>query len=945
MKKMKKILALILVMGMLLVSVAVPASAQTEAVAYPNTDAFSWGINGHGPTMTAYDSVPVEKQLELAAKMGVKLYRVGISTYDQLVNIDPLVMAANSYGMDVMLCVTVPTNLTADEIGKRFGAIAKHYNFGNFGRVKYIEIFNETENLCQKEGGDLSFADGYDTAKIADMATKMKAAADAVKAVSTDFLTVVNYGYLHDPYLSLLVDAGLSFDIIDLHWYSGMETVRSQEGGLNDALSRLDSDANLKDKPVILGEIGVASTSQDIKGSETMTDELATIMQKAYNSDKVIGAIFYELLDNGEGFGFVNYDTTNGLGAVKSIYTSVQTAIGGSNDVTPSGYNYTADYPAVANCKYNNPHNTGVSLDLSSPKVSGSWSEGGRKSFEAVDITKYDYVEFDVFVESDTQYGIKFSSKNSTDNCIQINTSMNRMIIDKATWVHQVISLSEFVVGSGSPDKTQITSAYISALDSTGVDNSAHIRNLCFTKFAPEMNNIYNQPLSAGVSLEYTNSGWGEGGEKNLATSVKLNSYDYVEYDVYVRSNDNVFKYGLMFKDDKGTAATFADAQNRKSVSELGKWEHVVVPVSDFTNNGITVKTAYIGATYNTVNIVNICFTKFTPEMKNVWYQPLSAGVSLEYTNSGWGEGGDKNIATSVKLNSYDYVEYDVYVRSNDNVLKYGLMFKDDKGNVATFADTQNRKSVSELGKWEHVVVPVSDFTNNGITVKTAYIGATYNTVKIVNLAFTKFAVPEENNTYTFVAKANPNAIQQSGNVGSYVENWPIDASAAEYLEFDVFAESSNSTATLGDVLLYGEGTTKGWLLKAVGTVEANKWVHIVMPISEFSFHLKEAKYAGYTVDMSKFSNMTIGIGNCDLISVANINFTKEAPDIIWGDANGDGEVSLIDLVALKKAVANEQKLANCDFDDDGELTSEDIICIRKYLLGAISSLDPADIA
>ncbi len=126
MNTVKKILALVLVLGLLLVSVAVPVAAEEGTALYPNTENFSWGVNGHG-AYGSYDSVSVSQQIALAAKLGAKLYRVDIAAIADLERIDDVVMTANSYGMDVMLCMTCdqPNASTIAAAGGKYHAVGK----------------------------------------------------------------------------------------------------------------------------------------------------------------------------------------------------------------------------------------------------------------------------------------------------------------------------------------------------------------------------------------------------------------------------------------------------------------------------------------------------------------------------------------------------------------------------------------------------------------------------------------------------------------------------------------------------------------------------------------------------------------------------------------------------------------------------------------------------
>ena len=78
-----------------------------------------------------------------------------------------------------------------------------------------------------------------------------------------------------------------------------------------------------------------------------------------------------------------------------------------------------------------------------------------------------------------------------------------------------------------------------------------------------------------------------------------------------------------------------------------------------------------------------------------------------------------------------------------------------------------------------------------------------------------------------------------------------------------------------------------------------------------------------------------------------DIRFTRPAPtsgyfesieDIVVGDINLDGNVDVIDLVALKKNVVNGNgNLEINDLNSDNKVDADDLVLLRKYLVGAIN--------
>ena len=67
--------------------------------------------------------------------------------------------------------------------------------------------------------------------------------------------------------------------------------------------------------------------------------------------------------------------------------------------------------------------------------------------------------------------------------------------------------------------------------------------------------------------------------------------------------------------------------------------------------------------------------------------------------------------------------------------------------------------------------------------------------------------------------------------------------------------------------------------------------------------------------------------------------FTSTA--ILWGDANGDGEITTKDVVLLRRFLANfddetgtstVEIAIGADVNGDGEITTKDVVLLRRYL-------------
>jgi len=92
--------------------------------------------------------------------------------------------------------------------------------------------------------------------------------------------------------------------------------------------------------------------------------------------------------------------------------------------------------------------------------------------------------------------------------------------------------------------------------------------------------------------------------------------------------------------------------------------------------------------------------------------------------------------------------------------------------------------------------------------------------------------------------------------------------------------------------------------------------------------------------------------GNTDTVTVIVTEVTtattteEPATDILWGDVNVDGQVRSNDMLLLKKyllglADVTDQGLLNADVTHDGSVKSNDLLKLKKFLLGLIDDLGP----
>ena len=86
-------------------------------------------------------------------------------------------------------------------------------------------------------------------------------------------------------------------------------------------------------------------------------------------------------------------------------------------------------------------------------------------------------------------------------------------------------------------------------------------------------------------------------------------------------------------------------------------------------------------------------------------------------------------------------------------------------------------------------------------------------------------------------------------------------------------------------------------------------------------------------------NNKNDALATGDVVSISNSKDTKEYKVVIYGDNNGDGNTSIIDLLRVQKYLLGNNNLSDAeliasDVDKDGLITVVDLLRIQKTLLG-----------
>ena len=195
-------------------------------------DRFHFGVCGHNPNhgiCTGYPQHQVENHIRLAAKLGVKIYRVDfeMQNFDWT---DKLVSLAEQYGMEIMAIVYEADGL-AEQIAIRYK-----------GRIRYYQVCNEIDCGTFKTIPGHPDADGREVSdfhldKLADYAERVKAIIQELRRGDPEALLCINGTWKHTGMIDYMLSQGVDFDILGWDWYSNMEAGYGIKNCIKDLLN------------------------------------------------------------------------------------------------------------------------------------------------------------------------------------------------------------------------------------------------------------------------------------------------------------------------------------------------------------------------------------------------------------------------------------------------------------------------------------------------------------------------------------------------------------------------------------------------------------------------------------------------------------------------------------------------------------------------------------
>ncbi len=219
--------------------VAVQPSAPAHAGCVPPDPAHRllWGVNGH--PLTAYPGIRVQDQVETVRRLGLRAYRVNVSSVDQLAGLRQLMTVAARDSVQVLPVLTPPLALdhgTPTELYDRARAFAERVAGPLRGQAPVWELGNELENYAIMRAGDRKddgtpyniqwgpaggvSVDDYDTPRWARVSAVLRGLSDGVTRADPGARRAIGTaGWGHLGAFERMRRDGIAWDISVWHVY------------------------------------------------------------------------------------------------------------------------------------------------------------------------------------------------------------------------------------------------------------------------------------------------------------------------------------------------------------------------------------------------------------------------------------------------------------------------------------------------------------------------------------------------------------------------------------------------------------------------------------------------------------------------------------------------------------------------------------------------------
>ena len=100
----------------------------------------------------------------------------------------------------------------------------------------------------------------------------------------------------------------------------------------------------------------------------------------------------------------------------------------------------------------------------------------------------------------------------------------------------------------------------------------------------------------------------------------------------------------------------------------------------------------------------------------------------------------------------------------------------------------------------------------------------------------------------------------------------------------------------------------------------------------------------GSTNEIGVFEMRGDGLTEVENLSLIHISLVQQYEIVVYGDINGDGKVSNLDLVLMQKQILGIEsqsgsRLEAANVSKDGGISNKDLVILQKHILG-ISQID-----
>ncbi len=592
------------------------------------------------------------------------------------------------------------------------------------------------------------------------------------------------------------------------------------------------------------------------------------------------------------------------------------------------------------------PENTAVKFPLVLDYTGTKSDETVTPLENTVDMTKHDFIEFDLYLESvgsfkQPYFFIYDSGFNGSGKPLAANRLQYKLTeIENNKWNHVKISTDTMMNGTGG-DISKATGIYISNLSA----NTRYIiADLCLTDLViPEKKNVFTEMKSVSDSVKYRGSDYKAMqvflNENHAAFDISGN--DFVEFDFYVFSENATeqVKFGVTDGNYDGTNGVSTKSEPVTS----NEWSHILLPVSSLSGGANLTKAISLAVVPPKADlkylIYNVAVTDvLAPEMNNDFKLKKELGVNWDYS-------GKDPYATikrydTVNFEEYGYVEFDVCVLSDSAERSIRLYFLDE-----TFNNGLSGKGCYDISinsnDWQHVVIPLSSF-NTGYGMngdRTRANGFLFDKLVagerliVTNVCLTDLEKPELHTKYSLKKETNVE-INYTGNNPheTITEIESSDMLQYDFTEFDVFVYGDDST-----IRLFFLDSTFNGAVSGRGaydfSVKPKQWNHIVISNPAFNtgygMNGNKNDVCGYELDFLEAGNQYVITNFCyTSMDVPEMNnkyeLKKDLPNVKW-NFSGVSQASATKMSTNETIDATQYQCLEFDIYVDSASTDIDL--------------------